>query len=225
LQSELWHQFYLYEQRIRPYAPFTALNTVWRHLDKKSVNILDVGCGEGLPARFIQRHRHIFMLGLDIFLPSLLAARENNTHDQYVQADVRYLPIAEQSFDTVISMELLEHLDRQEGLDFLKALERIARRQVIITTPAGKHEQHTLAENPHQLHKYIWEPAELRQLGYKVRGHGLRNLGGLSGLQSPLPKVFRPVIDVIWLVTGPVAYFLPHLAGNAFAIKKIHLKD
>ena len=133
--NEIWHRFYIFEQRIRPYIPFTALNTVWWHLDKNSVNIVDVGCGEGIPAKFLRRHRHAFMLGLDIFLPSILTARKNGCHDQYIQADVRYLPIAEKSFDVVMSMEVLEHLDRQEGLDFLQALERIARRQVIVTTP------------------------------------------------------------------------------------------
>jgi SAM-dependent methyltransferase len=221
LQERIWHQFYEREQQVRPYLPFTALNTLWRNLDRKSVNIADIGCGEGVPAGFIRRHRHVFMLGLDIFVPSLDRARKSSSHDQYVQADVRYLPIAEKSFDTVISMEVLEHLDRQEGINFLRDLERIARRQVIITTPVGKHEQHTLDENPHQLHKHIWEPAELIKLGYKVRGHGLRNLGGLSGLESSVPKLFRPVIDVVWLSTGPITYFLPHLAGNMVALKKI----
>jgi len=141
---------------------------VWWHLDKNSVNIVDVGCGEGIPAKFLRRHRHAFMLGLDIFLPSILTARKNGCHDQYIQADVRYLPIAEKSFDVVMSMEVLEHLDRQEGLDFLQALERIARRQVIVTTPGGKHEQNTLDQNPHQLHKYIWESLNI---GHYRRSH------------------------------------------------------
>jgi 2-polyprenyl-3-methyl-5-hydroxy-6-metoxy-1,4-benzoquinol methylase len=219
--AQIWKRLYGYEQKVRPYLPFTSLNTVWRQMDKKSASVLDVGCGEGIPAGFIRRRRPVFMVGLDIFLPSIRTARNHNSHDQYIQADVRYLPLAEKSFDIVMSMEVLEHLDKQEGLAFLQTLDRTARRQVIITTPAGKHEQHTLAENTYQEHKYIWKPAELRKLGYKVRGHGLRNLGGMSGLQSPLPGVVRPLIDVLWLITGPVTYYLPDLAGSMVAIKQI----
>jgi hypothetical protein len=34
-------------QSVRPWLPFTALNTVWRHLDRRARTALDVGCGKG----------------------------------------------------------------------------------------------------------------------------------------------------------------------------------
>jgi hypothetical protein len=34
------------KQKVRPYIPFTSLNTVWRHLDAKGKTLLDVGCGK-----------------------------------------------------------------------------------------------------------------------------------------------------------------------------------
>ena len=55
--------------RFRPYVPFSALNTVWRKLDKSSKTILDVGCGKGEPMAFINRHGKFKVVGIDIFKP------------------------------------------------------------------------------------------------------------------------------------------------------------
>jgi 2-polyprenyl-3-methyl-5-hydroxy-6-metoxy-1,4-benzoquinol methylase len=33
-------------QSVRSWLPFTALNTVWRHLDRRAKAVLDVGCGK-----------------------------------------------------------------------------------------------------------------------------------------------------------------------------------
>ena len=52
--------FEILVRKLRPYIPFSALNTVWRKLDKSSRTILDVGCGKGEPMAFINRQgRHL----------------------------------------------------------------------------------------------------------------------------------------------------------------------
>ena len=43
-------------------------------------------------------------------------------------------------------------------------------------------------------------------LGYRVYGHGPRNLGGLSAVQSPLPRPFRPVLDFLWVAADPLTH-------------------
>lgn len=219
--QHFWEGIYKLEQRIRPYLPFTAFNTVWRLLDKKSHSLLDVGCGQGKPAQFLKSKRKLFMVGVDIFLPYLREAQRQGSHDAYVLGDVCHLPFRPKSFDVVLGMEVLEHLDREEGLSLIKAMEQIARRQVLITTPVGTHKQGPYDGNPYQEHKHIWQPNELKQLGYKVRGHGARNIGGMSGVQSPLPKLLRPLMDMLWVIAGPVTYFLPSLSGDIVAVKKL----
>ena len=217
----MWERVYLLEQLIRPYIPFTALNTVWRLLDKKASSLLDVGCGRGTPARFLRAKRHLLTIGVDIYMPYINEAKSKFSHDEYVRGDVRSLPFRPKSFDVVLAMEVLEHLDKEEGAALLKSMEGIARHQVIITSPVGVHAQETLDGNPHQKHKHIWQPGELVQLGYKVRGHGLRNLGGRSGIQSSIPKAFRPLIDIIWILAGMITYFRPSFSGSMVCIKKV----
>jgi SAM-dependent methyltransferase len=216
-----WERIYQLEQVIRPYVPFTSFNTVRRYLVKEISSILDVGCGTGGPARVIRGKEDTYIVGIDIFLPSIELAKKTHSHDDYIMADVRNLPARDKTFDLVTAMEILEHLDKEEGLEFIHNLERIARRQIIITTPVGKHSQDTLDGNPHQVHKHIWLPEELKSLGFKVRGHGIRDIGGLSGMQSPVPKIFRPLLDILWVLVGPLVYFAPKISGNMVCIKKL----
>jgi ubiquinone/menaquinone biosynthesis C-methylase UbiE len=172
------------KQKARPYIPFTALNTVWRHIDSGSKTMLDVGCGKGEPAKFINRKGRYFAVGLDAFEPYLRQCRKDRIHNAYVQGDVRHLPFADKSFDVVICLEVLEHLEREDGEKLLKELERVAKRQVILSTPVGKYKQDVFDGNPHQEHKHIWNPAEMKEKGYRVKGIGLKNLGGKAGVES-----------------------------------------
>lgn len=59
-------------------------------------------------------------------------------------------------------------------------LERVARRQVLLSTPVGKYEQHPFDGNPYQEHKYIWNPKNLRAI--KLRSVGFRGSRALCFL-------------------------------------------
>lgn len=103
------------KSKIRPYIPFTVLNTVWRHIGPETGTILDVGCGKGEPAMFINRNGGYFTIGLDAFDPYLKHCKTCGIHDTYIQADVRSLPFTDNSFDSVICLEVLEHLEKEDG--------------------------------------------------------------------------------------------------------------
>lgn len=210
------------KQKARPYIPFTALNTVWRNLDNNVKSLLDVGCGKGVPVEFINRKHRYFVIGLDAFAPYLNECKKKRIHDTYVQADVRQLPFADSTFDCVLCLEVLEHLEKKDGEKLLSELERIASREVILSTPVGNYKQDNYDDNPLQEHKYIWEPMEIREKGYKVIGMGISKLNGLSGVQSTYPRLMRWLVDVAWIVVSPLAYVFPTLAGEMVCIKKLH---
>jgi 2-polyprenyl-3-methyl-5-hydroxy-6-metoxy-1,4-benzoquinol methylase len=208
--------------QIRPHLPFTSLNTVWRSLDKNGGNILDIGCGEGRPISFINRHRDFCAVGVDIFEPCLKQCQESNIYWALIRADVTKLPFKAKSFDIVLAMEVLEHLEKEAGQELLKAMEKIARKQIIISTPVGRYYQDALGGNPHQEHKAFWHPAELRDLGYKVRGHGLRALFGGEGVtQNYMPGLLRPLGNILWVCAGPFVHFFPELAGDMVGVKNL----
>jgi SAM-dependent methyltransferase len=212
-------RIYKLAQKARPYIPFTALNTAWRSMNKECQSILDVGCGTGEPMKFVSTQKHCFTVGIDIFEPYLKECKRQRIHGDYVLCDVCNLPFKDNSFDIVLCLEVLEHIEREQGEKLLKEMERIAKRQVVLSTPVGKYKQEAYDENPHQEHKYIWSPKEMKALGYKVIGIGVRNLCGKAGIQSPLPTPLRLLINIIWVLAGPFVYFLPRLAGDMVCTK------
>ena len=115
-------------KRARPWIPFTALNTVWCKLDKSSKTILDVGCGKGEPIAFINRRRKFHVIGVDVFLPYMQQCRKLSAHESLILADVRKLPFKPKACDTVICMEVLEHMGKEEGEVMLNYFEKIARK-------------------------------------------------------------------------------------------------
>jgi len=205
---------------IRGRIPFTVLYTVRRALPEGAMVILDVGCGTGEPMKQIKPPNSA-SVGADIYWPSVEKARSAGTHDYFVVCDVRNFPFKPKAFDVVVCLEVLEHLERDEGARFLADLEQIARHRIILSTPIGRYGQREYEGNPYQTHRCIWQPPELRQFGYRVIGHGLRWLNGMAGVQSPLPRILHPLVRLAWVLSGPVARLLPNLAGAIVCIKDV----
>ena len=210
--------------RLRGYVPFTNWNIVWRNLDKKAKSILDIGCGKGRPMRFINRHGCFFTVGVDGFEPYLDQCQRENSHSAFVLGDARALPFKEKSFDIVLCLQVLEHFDREEGSLLLNQMDRITKRQVLVTTDVGKCVQSQAIDgNPLQVHKYVWSINELKELDYKVFGiGGLLGWGGETGISRLLPTPFRWFINtVLQLLAGPILYFFPRYAGSALCVKNV----
>lgn len=209
--------------KVAEYVPFTGSNLVWRFLrNNSSESLLDVGCGPGRPGAIIKRHKNIFSVGVDIFRPYLQYCRENHTHDELIQCNVRKLPFKKRSFDAVLCKEVMEHFDRQEGDELIKELEQIARRQVIITTPVGGYKQHEYNGNPFQEHRSAREPTDMRRYGYAVRGVGIRGMHGEGGFQSRIPEAFRWLLDILYVSAGPFVYFFPKFACYMVCTKRLN---
>lgn len=219
------HNWQKLANKLAEYVPFTASNLIWRLLDGSNRSLLDVGCGPGRPAGIIKRHRPMFLAGTDIFVPYLQHCQQNHTHDELIRCDLRNLPIREKSFDAALCKEVIEHLDKQEGDALIKKLEKIARQQVIITTPVGRYEQHEYDGNPFQEHKSARKPADMRNYGFTVRGVGVRGMHGEGGLQACLPQALRWLIDICYVLAGPVVHFFPELACYMVCSKKLAIKQ
>lgn len=102
--------------------------------------VLDIGCGI-LPQTLITPLVHVCCEPYEEYARHL---QEKANADpattllvlQLSWADaVKALP--ESSVDTVVLIDVIEHLDKEEGVALLKATERLARRQIVIFTPLG----------------------------------------------------------------------------------------
>ncbi len=108
---------------------FNSLRRLQRKLGKKSLRVLEVGCGGGAMAGAIKFYFPQFkVVGCDISQRALKFAQENLNGVKFVYGNVYDLPFKEVSFDAVVSFDVLEHLT-----DPAKALSEIRR----VLAPGG----------------------------------------------------------------------------------------
>jgi ubiquinone/menaquinone biosynthesis C-methylase UbiE len=113
---------------------------VWRaSKPRKSLSILDVGCGLGSQmARIKSTLPHVFsrIEAIDWSPATVekLQSDASSVYDAVTLCGSDKLPFREGEFDIALSMENLEHLYGQRSIDSIKEMARVAR-HVVITTP------------------------------------------------------------------------------------------
>ena len=97
-------------------------------------DILDVGCGRGYGFSWLG-DTQVTRIGLDLSHAFLCDAHKNIADVGFVNASGEAIPFASSSFDTVISFEVIEHLEDDHA--YLNELKRLARPDatIIISTP------------------------------------------------------------------------------------------
>lgn len=133
-------------------------------------SVLDVGCGLSSPLREIPKR--FYSVGVDVFKPTLTALKAYKSYDDLVLADGRHLPFKGKIFDVVLSLEVIEHMNKQEGYNFLIHLSRLAKKKLIVSTPSGFLPQGEYDNNVHQRHLSGWCENEFKALGFRVVGFG-----------------------------------------------------
>jgi len=135
---------------------------------KGARTILDVGCGRNSPIQFVEAVAH----GVDGYEPAIIKARERRTHSEHTVLDIRSLSKAflPKSFDAVVALDVIEHLAKEEGYALIRSMEAIAAVKVVIFTPNGFLSQRSRQNGDLQEHLSGWESAEMREMGFKVRG-------------------------------------------------------
>lgn len=176
----------------------------------KANRVLDVGCGMGLPVRCLKRlGLSAQFIGVDIYAHYLKKVKRAGFYDDCVLANVKYLPFRQNSFDSAMFLQVLEHLSYRDALIAVDSLSNIANK-VVLTTPVGFIENDVNSENIFQTHKSGWWPADLRTLGYEVKGYGGVRIGKLSK--------FKPFL-LFNVVFAPLFIHTPILAFHMFAVK------
>lgn len=197
-------------------GPTNWWQTIRREIARSGCHsILDLGCGV---QSMVRRFKVDYSLGVDIYEPYLEESRKKGIHSEYKQADIRIVDFPPRSFDAVFASEVVEHLEKKEGLALLDRAARWARKRVFITTPNGYLNQNIYDENPYQTHKSGWTVPELKTLGFRVYGmNGLKGILGEEGKPKYSPKFF-------WLgasqITNILTYYTPRIAFQLLGIKE-----
>lgn len=143
---------------------------LWPWKEGEVISVLDVGCGLAFKSKYISAQIRV---GVDIY-EEYFKHIESEVPYVVVKYDVRKLKdiFIPKSFDLVIALDVVEHVEKEEAVELLKQCESIARKAVIIETPKGFSPQNLdiLGHGGHtwQTHRCGFEKEELEQMGYTV---------------------------------------------------------
>jgi SAM-dependent methyltransferase len=175
--------------RITPYGLYDFL----RRALKECRSVLDLGCGTDSMVQQFTAGR--FVVGVDRYLPSLERNREVSSYAALVNGDIMDLPFAPKSVDAVVALDVIEHFGKADGLRLLRAMERTARRRVIVYTPNGFVPQ-AASDNPWQQHLSGWTVEEFRVRGYAVYGiYGRKDLRGEYARLIRRPRLWWELVS------------------------------
>ena len=141
------------------------------------LEVLDCGCGEGFYLLALQRLRPLGLTGLDADAGRLQRAEEaHGIRARLVAGDAQRLPFEDESFDRVLTSEVLEHLP-----DDAAALREIHR----VLKPGG-----VLAISvPNARYPFWWDP--INATWTALGGRPIRS-GPIAGIWSNHVLLYRP---------------------------------
>lgn len=189
------------------------------NLLKDSDTVLDLGCGYDSPITKLSTKK--YTVGMDIYKPTIVESKKKKIHSKYIignvlDADKKFKP---SSFDSVVALDLIEHLTKKDGLSLIKQMEKIAKKNIIILTPNGFTDQDAYDKNPYQVHKSGWTTEEFQKLGFTVRG--LRGLKFIRGDYASLKYQPWVVWGIIATISEYILYFSSDYSYHLLAVKKV----
>lgn len=176
-------------------------------------SVLDLGCGKN---SLLQHVSVPNSLGVDVDKHYLEESKRKRTHSQYILADIKRIEFAENSFDAVLMIDVLEHLSPTDGQQLIHKAQRWAGTKVILSTPNGFLHQVSYDNNPWQIHRSGWTPTQLEELRFKVHGiNGWKALRGHRGRPKHEPEILWRIASDI---TQTLTYFVPTQAFQLLCV-------
>lgn len=173
------------------------------------------------------KQKRFYAVGIDIFEPYLRESAKK-VYDEVILGDVRKIPLKTKSLDVVLCLNVLEHLEKEEGKRLIGAMEEIARRQIILLVPHGFIAKPAYNGNPFQTHKASWSVQELKESGFTVRGlnfSGLRWINKLFEIKEAdgaISRILKKYLRIlVQNLTGWLPWLFPRLGRTLFCTKKL----
>jgi 2-polyprenyl-3-methyl-5-hydroxy-6-metoxy-1,4-benzoquinol methylase len=100
-------------------------------------------------------------------------------YDKIIIGDIRKeIHNLDESFDLILMTDVIEHFTMEEGKQLLIELRGMAKKAVIISTPAIFFEQGAAYGNDFEIHKSLWRLNDFQQLGYGIVMNGNADMYG-----------------------------------------------
>src|SRR4051794_31722278 len=101
-QSEQSHWWFVGRRTLA----FDQIDQFYR--DRHDLQIMDVGCGTGLNMKYLAKYGKV--TGVDLS-PTALSFCQARGHTRLIMAPLEQLPFADNTFDLVTALDIIEHLD------------------------------------------------------------------------------------------------------------------
>ena len=99
--------------------------TMWIYDNVRAgASVLELGCGAGMLA--LLKRKGVTLTGIDLSPDGVLAARRNG-YDETLSGELSHLPFAAASFDYVVSLDVLGHVEAAEKDAVLAEIKRVLR--------------------------------------------------------------------------------------------------
>ena len=96
--------------------------------------VLDLGCGEGFVInKLLSFYPHLEITGVDIDADALDLAQRLNPGTEFIREDIYTFSCEKKSFDLVMAIEVLEHMEKPEGV--LRSIKEITSRYALFSVP------------------------------------------------------------------------------------------
>lgn len=154
--------------------------------EQEQFALLDVGTGMGqygFLARTNLEHINLFEVngsharrkdrsewkilidGIEVFEKYITPVHEYAYNNIFVGNALEILPTLTQKYDLVLAIDILEHFDKEAGIEFIRCLKSVSSGSVLISTPKEFIPQEVEA-NPYENHRSLWSLEELNALGF-----------------------------------------------------------
>lgn len=187
-------------------------------------SMLDLGCGQSSTMQYIPNIK--FSTGVEVWKPYIDESKKYNIHTEYVNMDITKFNAPDGSYDGVMCIDVLEHINKIESIKLLKKMKRWANKKILIYVPNGFMPQEDPYEdgNKYQEHISSWHANDLRDLGFDVVGFaGLRCFRGEGAdIKIKSPGILRNIYSGLSLLSEP---FCRHHPEYAFHLCGIYTKD
>ena len=178
--------------------PSIELTAVLQDLLLDTTSLADMGCGAGAHLKNVRKIAGSNWIGVDSHQASLdLASTQGIYEMTFREGIIEWLRAQpSSSIDTVLASCVIEHLEKEDGLELVGQMKRVCSNRAIIFTPNGFVPQPGSADNPANAHLSGWRVGELEKLGFEVSVglYGLRKLRTSFGLPTIRPLMLGDLI-------------------------------
>lgn len=177
-----------------PTSRVESISTVVRAIqDLAPTSVLDVGFGFGKYGFLCREYlevsgervaygkRALRVDGIEVWEEYVTPLQRQIYDNVFIGVASEVLGQLDARYDLILAVDVLEHMPREQGQEFLGLCGRAAA-YALVSLPASFHSQHAVHGNPHMEHICHWTRADLRQHGVR---YFLPNWRNTIGLMAP----------------------------------------